>query len=151
MKQNMERRKHHRAGLKNAVECAEVMKVEWPRTRNLSPVFCKHAQHAPPRESILSKRSSGVSGKKVDRGMRQSAGLLWTCRVHRRQLHRVYPIVLLNPKAILCGPSSTYFLGYWVTCSTWQKTLKVRAPLASVKTIFTAHLGSIFGQNREGY
>ena len=33
---------------------------------------------------------------------RLESGPLWTCRVHRRQLHRGYPIVLPCPKAILC-------------------------------------------------
>ena len=35
-------------------------------------------------------------------------GPLWTCRVHRRHLHRSYPIVLPYPKAILCGLSYSY-------------------------------------------
>ena len=35
-------------------------------------------------------------------------GPLWMCRVHRRQLHRGYPIVLPYPRAILCGLSYSY-------------------------------------------
>ena len=40
--------------------------------------------------------------RKIERGP------LWTCRVHRRQLHRGYPIVLPYPRAIICGLSYSY-------------------------------------------
>ena len=60
------------------------------------------------------KQQSTAKGQRTQRthealGRRKiERGPLWTCRVHRRQLHRGYPIVLPYPRAILCGLSYSY-------------------------------------------
>ena len=60
-------------------------------------------------ETHIARCAHGALGRrKIERGP------LWTCRVHRRQLHKGYPIVLPYPKAIVGGLSHSYtstFLG----------------------------------------
>ena len=57
---------------------------------------------------------STLGGTKLLTRRKIESGPLRTCRVHRRHLHRGYPIVLPYPRAILCGLSHSYtstFLG----------------------------------------
>ena len=54
-------------------------------------------------ETHIARCAHGALGRrKIERGP------LWTCRVHRRQLHRGYPIFLPYPKAIIYGLSHSY-------------------------------------------
>ena len=58
---------------------------------------------------VLNFFQSGNTGIHGALGRRKiERGPLWTCRVHRRQLHRGYPIILPYPKAILGGLSHSY-------------------------------------------
>ena len=60
-------------------------------------------------ETHIARCAHGALGRrKIERGP------LWTCRVHRRQLHRSYPIFLPYPKAILCGLSYSYTSTFFV-------------------------------------
>ena len=50
----------------------------------------------------LNNHHGALGRRKIERGP------LWTCRVHRRQLHRGYPIFLPYPRAMVGGLSHFY-------------------------------------------
>ena len=83
----------------------QLTRQESPMVDEMVIVFQK-LSHFFTKENLFFQRLGNNHGalgrRKIERGP------LWTCRVHRRHLHRGYPIVLPYPRAILYGLSYSY-------------------------------------------
>merc|ERR1711978_555284 len=66
----------------------------------------------------LSSKHEALGRRKIERGP------LRTCRVHRRQLHRGYPMRRKYPKAMLCALSFSVLRASWFLLRKLRKTFE---------------------------